>query len=334
MAGVDSDRIFINRVNGSPDICESQLIHVHDNIDICTTNDNIMHSIMGYGVDLGDKEEVTIDVTPNPITRVRVQGDLVLELMQLNENILREHIGPDRILRHMNMLMIDLINRILLEYGLSPRIMGNEILLASVAPRGNDLHYLGKLSKLLIKELKEVFGDNEVELHYVDLHGTLYEIGVKGGYNCIIRNDIVGGGYGNPYNHLRIRVECNTWWLGPGEIYNELFKEVIEALNSIPPSTYEFSIGNHYVKIANAKSLSFTYRPSKQPLTINENIINVVNPLMFIVTPNSTIELYHREHGVKSIKFRNNYIIRFDHIDTHTFYVIERNRVILRNLEL
>jgi hypothetical protein len=330
--GVDNDRVFVNRVNGAPD-SYIDFIKV-DNIEFRLIDNNAVYGIMGYRIDLGDKEEVTIDVTPNPMVRVRVQGDLVLEVMQLNESNLREFIGPRRILEHVNLIMVDIINRILLDHSLSPTIVGGEVFLASVAPRDNDTVYLKKLSMLLLKELKELFGDQEVELYYVDQYQTLYEIRVKGGYNCVIRCDIVGGGFGNPYNHLRVRVECNNWWLGPGELENELFKEAIDSLNNLPPMSFEFNIGNHYVKINNAKSLSFSFRPSKQPITLNENIINVINPLTFIVTPNSIIELMHREHGLKTIRFSNSYIVRFDHVDTHTFYLRERNRVILRNLEL
>jgi hypothetical protein len=42
----------------------------------------------------------------------------------------------------------------------------------------------------------------------------------------------------------------------------------------------------------------------------------------------------HKEHGIKTIKFSNVYVIRFTHVNTHWDYIRERNRVILRNLEL
>jgi hypothetical protein len=329
--GVDNDRVFVNRVNGAPD-SYIDFIKV-DNIEFRLIDNNAVYGIMGYRIDLGDKEDIVIDITPNPITNIRVQGDLVLQLTRLNENNLREVIGPNRILRQLDILMVDLINRILIDYGFTTDITLNNIILHSIAPRNNDLVYLRRLSTLLYKELKELFGDKEVELQ-VDQHYTLYEIRVKGGFNCRLFCALVRGGFGNKYNHIRVNVDCNLWWLGPSELYNELFKEVINSLNSLPPSTYEFNIGNHYVKINNAKSLSFSYRPSKQPITLDENTINVINPLTFIVTPSSTIELIHREHGLKTIRFNNSYIVRFTHVETHNDYLRERNRVILRNLEL
>jgi hypothetical protein len=66
---------------------------------------------------------------------------------------------------------------------------------------------------------------------------------------------------------------------------------------------------------------------------LNENIITIVNPLTFIVTPNTTIELYHREHGIKTVKFRDSYIITFRHVYTDSDYVAERNSVVIESLE-
>jgi hypothetical protein len=205
-----------------------------------------------------------------------------------------------------------------------------------VAPRKNSLVYLEKLVKLIHRGLSELLGEGEVELHQMgeDVYDDyIYEVRVRGGYNCSVLCGVEFGGLGNPYDHLLASVDCNVFRLGPGTIFNEVFREALEALESIPFVTHELSVGNHYARIANAKPLSFTFRPTRQPLTLNENIITVVNPLTYMATPSTTIELHHREHGMKNIKFKRNYIIRFTHIDTHPHYLVERNRAILRNIE-
>ena len=182
----------------------------------------------------------------------------------------------------------------------------------------------------------ELLGEGEVELHRAgeDVYdGYVYEVRVGGGYNCSVLCGAEFGGLGNPYNHLVATVDCNVFRLGPGAIFNEVFREALEALEGIPFVTHELSIGNHYARIANAKPLSFTFRPTRQPLTLNENIVTVANPLTYMVTPSTAIELHHREHGMKNVRFKRNYIIRFTHIDTHPHYLIERNGAILRNIE-
>jgi hypothetical protein len=324
--GIDNDKVFVNRVNGPTDFYTT--IAQFDNIEFRLINDNLMHIIMGYHIDLGDKEDTTIEFTTN-IRFVRIQGDLMLELIPLDENTntLGRFIDSRRILEHVELLLLDLINRILIDYGLSTNVTrNNTLVLNSIAPRDNDRYYLNKLFKLLVKELKEI---GEIEYNENE-----YTITPKFGFNnCFINCFRLGGGFSNPYNHLGVSVSCGVWG-DIGVITRELNREIIEALSNLPPSIYEFNIGNHYVKINNTKSLSFSYRPSKQPLTLNENTINIINPLTFIVTPNTSIELIHREHGLKTVRFGNNYIVRFTHVSTHNDYLRERNRVILRNLEL
>jgi len=334
--GVDNDnKVFVNRAIGAPDLNENS-IKVSDNIELRFISDNAIRGVMRYSIDLGDLEEVIIDVDPEKMgvigVNIRIQGDIVLRLEPLNrDRLLLGYIGYDSIVSHVRLLLIDIINRILLDYGLSPTVRANAVALESVAPRRNDNVYRRKVFKLLAKELKELLGENNIEVNE-----NIEEIRITGGdfMGFIVSVNIGGGGRDNPYNHIIISIHRNSWDLDGNEFVKRLCKELLEALESLPLMNHEFSIGNHYVKISNAKPLSFSYRPSKQPLTLNENIINVINPLTYIVTPSSIIELVHREHGLKVVRFKNNYIITFDHVNTHRRYLGERNRVILRNLEL
>jgi hypothetical protein len=342
LAGVDGDRVFINRVAGAPDYYLRA--GVFGNVELRLISDRLVHGVLGYMIDMGGVEDVVIDITPNPVTpvtpatRIRVQGDLALEVAEPSEAAIRDLVGPRRVEGHVAILLADLVNRVLLDRGLSPQIRGADILLPSAAPRKNSLAYLERLARLLHRGLSELLGDGEVELRRVgvgeDVYDDyIYEVRVMGGYKCSVLCGVEFGGLGNPYDHLAATVDCNPFRLGPGAVFHEVFREALEALEGIPFVTHELSVGNHYARIANAKPLSFTFRPSKQPLTLNENIITVANPLIYIVTPSTTIELHHREHGMKTIRFKRNYIIRFTHIDTHPHYLIERNRAILRNIE-
>jgi hypothetical protein len=334
LAGVDGDRIFVNRVAGAPD--HYLRAGVFGNVELRLISDRLVHGVLGYTIDMGDKEDVVVDIAPNPITpatpatRIRVQGDLALEIAEPSEAAFRDLVGPGRIENHVAILLADLVNRVLLDRGLSPQIRDTDILLPSAAPKRNTEAYQEKLARLLHRGLSELLGDGEVELRAGE---DTYEVRVMGGYNCSVLCGVEFGELGNPYNHLLASVDCNPFRLGPGAIFHEVFREALEALESMPFVAHELSVGNHFARIANAKPLSFAFRPSKQPLTLNENIITVANPLTYIATPSTTIELYHREHGVKTIKFKRDYIIRLTHIDTHPFYLVERNRAILRNLE-
>jgi hypothetical protein len=332
--GVDNDGVFVNRVTGAPDIHENS-IKINDNIELRFISDNAIRGVMGYSIDLGDLEEVTIDVDPEKMgviaANIRIQGDIVLRLEPLNESrLLLGYIGYNDIISHVRLLLIDIINRILLDYGLSPTIRVNAIVLESAVPRRNDRTYRLKVFRLLAKELKELLGDN------ISVNENIEEIRITGGdfRGFTIRVDIGGGGYANPYNHIIISIARNSLELENNELIKRLFKELLEALESTPFTNIEFSIGNHYIRIINTKPLSLMFRPSRQPLTLNENIITIMNPLTFIVTPDTIIELSHREHGLKVVRFKNNYILTFSDINTHRDYLSSRNRVIIRNLEL
>jgi hypothetical protein len=321
--GIDNDRIFINRVNWAPHLYFNEF--EINNVKIRTINNNSIYDILHYSIDLGDKEEIVIDVNPTPAVNIRVQGDIVLtvESSYWVYNIM----GLEHIINHTHLLVLDLINRILLEYGISANVRRNGLLIESIAPRKNDKTYLDKLTKLLAKELQELFGSIEV------IENTIYV--VDGDYKDIaIDLRLEGGGLNNPYNHIAIIVRNRLDREENSNLIKSLHKELLNAFENMGYISLDFNIGNHYIKLHNVKPLSFTFRPSIQPLTLNENIITITNPLMFLVTPDTTIELHHPDHGIKTIKFSNVYVIRFTHVNTHRDYIRERNRVILRNLEL
>jgi hypothetical protein len=305
---------------------------IDDKIELRLVGDHAMRGVMGYHVDYGDVEDVTINLEPDTVVTatVRIQGDIVLALEPISR--LLDHVGLDGIIRHVRLLLIDMINRILLDNGLSAVIWGNSVVLENVAPRRKAHIYQHKVLDLLARELKELLGDINVSVNEYN-----HEIGLSHSdfAGFIIRVRTMRGGYGNPYIHILIEVDHDSWHSrNSNSLVIALQNELLKEFESIPFTNVEFSLDNHHIRITNTKPLSFIYRPSKQPLTLNENIISVTNPLTFIVTPDSVLELSHKEHGFKTVRFRNKYIITFRHVNIHTEYLNERNRVILRNLKL
>jgi hypothetical protein len=327
MFGVDNDgRVFVNRVNGDPDIYEREL-QLADNIKLRWVSDTAMRGILGYTVDLGDREEVVIDFALNPEQHVdvRVQGDIVLTVEPLTA--IPRYAGQANINDHVQLLLVDAIARILLEHNISWNAghNRNEFFIWYTAPRKKDTQYLDKVAGLVTRELGELLGDIEV---------------VKGDNGYVVKikaGDFAGsevyisawrsrrsGGYG------RIEIAVFTT---KSRLTATMWRELLNTIESMPFTGMELNIGNHHVKIGNTKPLSFMYRPSRQPVMLNENIITVVNPLTFIVTPNTIIEMYHREHGIKTIKFKDSYIITFRHVYTNFDYGTERNSVVIESLE-
>jgi hypothetical protein len=325
--GVDSDnKVFVNRVFRAPIMYDNR-IEISPNIELrLIGSDGEIRDIMGYRIDLADKEEVVLDVTEN--ANIRVQGDMVLIVEPLGESLIK-YIHPERIIGHMVLLLVDVINRILLDHGISCIIARNGVLIENVAPRRNETFYLRKIFNLIAKELKELLGD-------VEIREDWYTVTIKGGdfKGFIVRVRTMGGGFGNRYNHIEIEIDWDGLERVNNQFLNELRNELLKAVENIPLTNTEFNIGNHHVKMFNVKPLSFMYRPNRQPLTINENVITIINRLTFIVNPKSRVELYHKEHGVKTIRFNNDCVIRFVHVLIDSRYIDERNRVIVRNLEI
>lgn len=325
--GVDNDnKVFVNRVLRAPIVYEKE-IEISPNIKLrLVGSDHELREIMGYRVDLSDKEEAVIDVTEN--VNIRIQGDIVLIVEPLGESLIK-YIHPEPIRGHMRLLLVDIINRILLDHGISCILAQDGVLIENVAPRRNNRFYLRRIFNLIAKELKDLLGDVEIDNDWYSIR-----IGKGDFEGFIVRVRTVGGGFGNNYNHIAVEINWDGLERVNNRFLSNLRNELLKAVENIPLTNTVFNIGNHHVKVFNVKPLSFMYRPDRQPLTINENVITIVNRLTFIVTPKSQIELYHKEHGVKTIRFNNDYVIRFVHVLIDSSYIDERNRIIVRNLEI
>jgi hypothetical protein len=335
--GVDSDGgVFVNSVDANVDHVSCDWRDAGDNISVCwLDSDTMIYQILGYDVDYGNTEEAVIDLDAPQYTSLnaRVQGDLVLALEAYSEVVLDRYIGARRFVEHVQTLLLDTINRILLELGLSGNVDVNvdgdrwRIVLENSAPRESSETYARKLHKAIARELGELLGDG------VEASGLSIRMrrGDYAGFTVRVR--VESGGWNNSYNHLVVEVDRDIGVDLDNPLVQEMRRDVLKALENTPPTDVDFNLGNHHVKLFKVKPLSYTYRPSRQPLTLNDRRVTVVNPTVFIVTPASRLELYHREHGVKVIRFAKHYVISFRHVRVHENYLAERNRTIIRSLE-
>jgi hypothetical protein len=318
--GVDSDgKVFVNRVNGPPLWYDCEL-PVNGLATVRTTSDEQMRWALGYDVDLGDREEAAIGGVDG-LARYRIQGDIVLRVEPPTAMI--NYVSYREVVAHIRLLLLDVVNRILLDRGFSTVADREAVILWGLAPRRRARLYARAILEELARGLGELLGDVRVNwgANMIDVNGGGFE-----GYIVWVRE-----ARASPDNSSRITI---TVIRGSGEnrLEEEIRRGVLEALNNTVPVNMEFNIGNHYVKLHNVKPLSFRLKPARQPLTLNENTITVVNPLTFISTPSTTIELVHREHGVKTVEVKDTHIISFGHVNTHPDYEAERNRVIAENL--
>jgi hypothetical protein len=156
--------------------------------------------------------------------------------------------------------LVDVIARILLEHGISWN-MGhnrNELFIWYIAPRRKDAQYLGKVAGLVIRELGELLGDAEVVKD--NEYGDRYVVKIKAGDFAGSEVHISAwrwrsrrsGGYGR----IEIAVSATE-----SPLATTMWGEMLNAIESMPFISMEFSIGNHHVKISNtSRYRSYTGR--------------------------------------------------------------------------
>jgi hypothetical protein len=326
----DDGRVFVNNIHSVPVPLAEGWTQLSENIDALVVEDVDVHKALGYDVDLGGREEATINLQGD-FERYRIQGDLVLEVSRW--------IGvfPElkaEVLAYGERLLLDLINRILISHGLSTDLADNrsDLVLRNAITARNRRTYLLKVARLLEHSLSDVFGEGTVVLEEGERNMRLK---VKAGEfeGCGVEVfDWMGWErrLTDPYLDIRVRVEC----YGLTPIVLNTYLDILEAFLDDTPGDFEFNIGNHHVRLHGAKSLSLMYKPRRQPLTLDEVVIRVAMPRTFLVSPQSRLELLHPEHGVKTVRFTDTYIVSFTHVDVANSFPSDRNRVILRNLKL
>jgi len=328
--GVSEDgRVFVNRLLRPPIAYDA--VQLASNISLAVVDDVKVYNDLGYDFDVASQEEVVIEPPYQDTGRYRVQGDIVLAVRPWFEipGLL------ERVQTYAERLLMDVVNRILIDAGLSTVTAASGardsfiLLYFTVPPRSRE-RYISKLKELIKGGLEELYGEKALQTHDPG------EIGFVGGEfkDCHVRvgaiRDTLRPDRFNPYLDLIVMFWCSA----TTPLISETAKEVHEAFNKTPFTDMEFTIGNHHVRLTNIKSLSFTFRPKRQPLTLDEFVINVRNPRTFLITKDSRVELLHPEHGLKTVRFAGTYIARFEHVNVAPIFPSERNRVILRNLKV
>jgi hypothetical protein len=329
--GVSEDgRVFVNRLLRPPIAYDDSVTRLTSNISIATLDDVKIYNDLGYDFDVAEKEEAVIDFAHSDGTRYRVQGDIVLAVRPWPEipGLL------ERVQNYVERLLLDIVNRILIDAGLSTVTAASGardsfiLMYFTVPPRSKE-RYIAKLSDLIAVRLAELYGGEAIRVQSVG------EVSFADGEfkGCHIRvgaiRDALRPDRFNPYLDLIIMIWCSV----TTPLVMEIAREVHEAYERTPFTDMEFTVGNHHVKLYNVKSMSFSYRPRRQPLTLDELMITVRNPRTFLATKDSMVELAHPEHGVKTVRFAGTYIVRFEHVNVAPMFPSERNRVVLRLLE-
>jgi len=201
--GVDSDsKVFVNRVNGPP-LWYDRELPVGGLVTVRTTSDQQMRWVLGYDVDLGDREEVTIGGVDG-LVRYRIQGDIVLRVEPLTAII--NYVSYREVVAHIRLLLLDVVNRILLDRGFSTVADREAVILWGLAPRRRARLYARAILEELARGLGELLGDVRVDwgANVIDVNGGGFE-----GYTVQVR-----AARASPDNSSRITITVRR---GSGE---------------------------------------------------------------------------------------------------------------------
>jgi hypothetical protein len=307
--GVTSDgKVFVNRVALTPRITSKHLVTVEGRmVEVRTTTDYDVRMVLNYDDDY-EKEEAVIRRTG----RYRVQGDLVIEVDRIDV----ESLIMDRMRSHQELLLADILARTLLSYRLSADV--SQVIGRIVIPSYRGFH-ADKVARLLHRELS---GSVVSSLTEIVEHDSYRLEGGNDYGNC----DIIVGSHGH---NVIVDVVCKTPITGT--LAEKLYREFTEIYK---PTSFEFMIGNHHIRMERVKSLNVRYRPSVQPVLLGDVVVEIREDGWYAVTPESRVIVMHEEHGAANIAFNNNYVVRFHTLALSAEHVLERNTVVLELLEV
>jgi hypothetical protein len=100
------------------------------------------------------------------------------------------------------------------------------------------------------------------------------------------------------------------------------------------PKTFEFTVGNHYIRMENVYSMLIRYKPKWQPVMLGDLTVEInVGQGWYYVTPASTITIVHDEHGMKTVRFADEFRVRFRTLNLSDRHEEERNAIALNLLD-
>jgi len=317
VVGVDTTyKLFVNRIPSTIIIDDTDCITTKD-LRIMKIDDNKIHEILGYDVDCDLDEYTTINVAG----RYRVQGEIIIRAIELINPLERVINDFDYDIKHYIIVLAqDRMYGTLLELGYSPRIhrVGPDVditLDINANEKGFE-KFVYNVAKGLSKYFYKI--SSEVDTKYATIYVSHHDLG-----NLIYH-------FQNYKFAKRIMITCqheDIYQPTKGNIYLKTIDEIKNMFEKLPRDDFEFFIGEHRIKVKNAYSLRMTYTPEIQPIFINTlNVSSYENS--FIVFQDSIVEITHREHGKKIVKFSGMFNIEFDTTNVANTFLMERNKVV------
>jgi len=313
--GVDGvrDKLFVNKVGNMH--LDTNNMMMYKDFGIIFAADEKFWDIFGYDHDVDDGNDTVII---DDVGTYRVQGEVVLTVIK--ETDITERVISDfwtDVVAYIRTLAIDRLLGVITEIGYSPEIIreGRHIELR-VFMKVNEKQF-NKFVNNVVKALEKYFSDVKVDRDYIKCNTI--DLGEVTFY--------VKSSIGRDYISITVIYPYFFYEMQNCKIAVKIKNELIKAFQNLPKSSFEFFVGEHLIKVKNAYSLRMTYVPEIQPIFINQVDVNSYEN-SFIVFPNSVVEIEHREHGKKTIKFNDTYIIRFATTAIDNLFISERNKVV------
>jgi hypothetical protein len=325
-------RLFVNKVDREPygDELVVSFRKGERRINIYKTGDDEIWSILGFKYNAVG-EEILID-RPGIY---RIQGDLILEVDG------QTSFNPVNVLSNVQeRLLTDLLLRVLTEMRVSAEVGLNNNIIVPIKVPVKDI-------KIAIKHIDNI-SNMVIEKVATQLYNKLRELGLArelklvltwkaiidadGSYrNCDIQvfDERPTHGYDNlPYirMNLVILARCNAN-ASEGTLLKKMYDDFMQLYK---PRTFEFTVGNHHIRMENAYSTTIRYKPKWQPLLLGDLVVEINEGQgWYHVTPESTITITHDEHGTTRLRFTREFRIRFWSLNLSDDHDQERNAIAL-----
>jgi hypothetical protein len=273
---------------------------------------------------------------------VRLQGEVVADLygvdaegMSYNAFILK--CVKKGLENYLGILVTDLLWGSLLEQGLSPTI-GDDMEVPNL------LRYEGFKPVPIILEGIRSSVDKEVIRSVIGKYLEVEDVSSIGVYNCLVISSDVFGEFDllmlrSGGGHLELLVVPRNVDKAP--IMSEIENEVLDAIEKALHTSPEVSlwIGNHRLILKNFATRTIRLPPPRRyrPIflwaeTLNIDLVGndkVPRDFNLLSLPNAEIHLEHKEHGVKTVYFEPQILLRLRTTNISTEFIRNRNKAVL-----
>jgi hypothetical protein len=307
LIGINSDgKLFINKLRqnylGYWEKAFELIIDNNRRIPIYVTEDDEVHLVLGYEVDLetSDEKSIPIYMRDKKATRYRIQGDLVMEISSGVDYYdgLRNVIG-NRVERILNNIVAERIFMALQEAGFSATVVSGDIII-----------------RCLSREMKYEDIKNAVDkiTNYIMDAVDISDLGAK--FNPDIRWNISGdepmvgiwvregrGAFGDRYTPVQITVFSN------GLLIAKYVEEIMMNFK-LDEDWHIARFGRHIVRYHGyPRRFTIMARLPKNMDGEDEYIIPVETPLIYV--DGGELYVYHPEHGDAKYNILESLAMRF-----------------------